>query len=112
MCAVNNASVEVDNARKILKTYHQVHDTPSVGKPKKGSFSVLQEKNRELQKELSAIREKYTQLQVEYARREERLLNLNRQLVDKTSDITRLQEDFENAIFQLSQNVNSESNKK
>jgi len=97
---VNNASLELDNARKILKTYRQVNDTPN-NKPKKVIHSSLQKRNKELQEELSSIRAKFNQLEIEFQRREERLARLNRQLIDKTSDIARLQEDFENVIYQL-----------
>ena len=95
---MNNMSIELDSARSILKTYHQVHDT------KHGTRilrSKLHQKNKELEHELTALKEKYTVLQKELFNRDERLAKLNRQLIDKSTYMTRLQEDFENAIYQL-----------
>jgi predicted nucleic acid-binding Zn-ribbon protein len=91
--------MDVDCAKAILKTYHQVNDTPS--NQNRIQRLKLGQKTKELEHELSALKEKYTLLQNELSNRDERLSRLNRQLIDRTSHMERLQEDFENAIYQL-----------
>lgn len=96
---MRNTSIELDGARAILKTYQQVHDAPNG--QNRILRSKLQQKNKELVDEINLLKEKYVILKKELQNREERLTRLNKQLVDKTSHIARLQEDFENAIYQL-----------
>lgn len=90
---------EIDCARAILSTYHQVHDAPSI--QQRIFRSKLQQKNKELEQELQSLKDQYTKLQDELSNRDERLVRLNRQLIDRTSHMLQLQEDFENAIYQL-----------
>lgn len=90
--------MDVDCAKAILKTYHQVNDTPA---NQRGQRLKPGQKTKQLEHELSALKEKYIRLQNELSNREERLVRLNRQLVDRTTHIEQLQEDFENAIYQL-----------
>lgn len=97
---MSNSSIELDSARLILTTYRQVHDTPSDSRT---SRSKSQQTNKELRAELHQLKEKYLVLQNELHNRDKRLANLSKELVDKTAYMARLQEDFENAISQLTQ---------
>lgn len=97
---MSNISTELDCARAILTTYHQVNDAPS--NQNRLFRSKLHQKNKELEQELQGLKVKYTMLQNELSNRDKRLARLNRQLIDRTTHMTRLQEDFENAIYQLS----------
>ncbi len=98
---MHNTSFELDKARAILTTYRQVHDnSPPVNRINR---SKLQQKNKELENELIQLKEKYTILQKELLNRNKRLESLHQELCDKTSYMSRLQEDFENAIYQLGQ---------
>jgi len=101
---MNNAPIEADSAKAILKTYHQVHDTAKENHP---APSKLDEKNKKLEDELFSLKEKYMLLQRELINRDKRLAHLNRQLVDKTTHAARLQEDFENAIYHLTKKEGS-----
>lgn len=96
---MSNISTEVDCARAILSTYHQVHDVPSARSL--ALHTKLHQKNKELELELRTMKEKYTSLQNELSNKDERLARLNRQLIDRTTHMLRLQEDFENVIYQL-----------
>ena len=96
--SMSNISIEIDSARAILKTYHQVHDNPQGARQ---GQTKHQNKNKTLEQDYNSLKEKYLILQNELNNREERLARLNRQLVDKTESMTRLQEDYENAIYQL-----------
>ncbi len=95
---MSNASIEFDSARAILSTYHQVNDTPQSNRILR---TKLQKKNKDLEQELTQLREKYLWLQNELMNRDKKLATLNRELVDKTSYVSQLQDDFENAIYQL-----------
>ncbi len=97
---MSNSSIELDSARLILTTYRQVHDTPTGNRTLR---SKSQQKNKELREELHQLKEKYLVLQNELHNRDKRLANLSKELIDKTTYMARLQEDFENAICQLSQ---------
>lgn len=98
---MSNISIELDCAKAILKTYHQVHDTPNgqsrVLRPK----TIPKSREHELEKELTLLKEKYTQLQDALSDRDERLARLDRQLLERSNNMAQLQEDFENAIYQL-----------
>lgn len=96
---MSNITTELDCAKAILTTYHQVHDAAPTHN--RMFRSKLHQKNKELEQELLALKEKYVTLQNEIYKRDERLARLNRQLVDRTTHMVRLQEDFENAIYQL-----------
>ncbi len=98
---MNNFSYELDSARAILKTYHQVYDTPDNQKRILKTKSQSPQKNKDLEEELTFLQEKYSVLQNELSKRDEKIIKLNRQLVDRSNDMQRLQEDFENAIYQL-----------
>jgi len=110
---MSNISLELDCARAILKTYHQVNDTslnqthqarslkplrPQVESP---TEPVDKEREKELENEVRVLKEKYAQLQHELSDRDERLARLNRALQEETSHIARLQEDYENVIYQM-----------
>ncbi|HXH54178.1 MAG TPA: hypothetical protein VNK03_00320 [Gammaproteobacteria bacterium] len=94
-------SIEMDGARAILSTYRDVHDTPQANASPPTVRSKLQQKNRNLEFELNTLKEKYLVLQRELINRDKKLETLNNQLIDKTIYMTRLEEDFENAIEQL-----------
>jgi molecular chaperone GrpE (heat shock protein) len=94
-------SIEMDGARAILSTYRDVHDTPQANASAQIVRSKLQQKNKNLESELNSLKEKYLILQRELINRDKKLATLNNQLIDKTIYMTRLQEDFENAIEQL-----------
>jgi predicted RNase H-like nuclease (RuvC/YqgF family) len=94
-------SIDVDGARAILSTYRDVHDTPHANGFVQVPRAKLQQKNRDLESELNSLKEKYLVLQRELINRDKKLETLNNQLIDKTIYMTRLQEDFENAIEQL-----------
>lgn len=94
-------SIEMDGARAILSTYRDVHDTPLANATAQTVRSKLQQKNRNLESELNSLKEKYLVLQRELINRDKKLETLNNQLIDKTIHMTRLEEDFENAIEQL-----------
>lgn len=96
---MSNIATELDCAKDILSTYHQVHDEPA--RQKTAVRSKLQAKNKALEEELLSLKEKYLRLQNELNHRDERLSRLNRQLIDRTTHIVRLQEDFEHAIQQF-----------
>jgi len=91
---MSNTSLEWDSARSILNTYQKIHDVP-----------LQQTKNRkktqDLAKELGDLKEQYLVLQQELLNRDKKLAHLSRELIDKTTDMTRLREDFEHAIYQL-----------
>lgn len=97
---MNNLSIEFDSARAILTTYQQIRDNSGkepVARSKK------HQKNKALESELQKLKEQYLLLQNELINRDKKLLHLNRELSDKTSAMIQLQEDFENAIYQLTQ---------
>lgn len=96
---MRNTSIELDSARAILSTYQQVHDESTIHK--RLVRSKLHQKNKQLLNELSLLKEKYSILKKELMNRDERLNRLNNQLMDKTAHMVRLQEDYENAIYQL-----------
>jgi hypothetical protein len=97
-----NVSIEMDSAKAILSTYRDVHDTPSTKNNVPETVrSKLQKKNKNLESELNLLKEKYLILQRELVNRDKKLETLNSQLIDKTTYLIRLQEDFENAIEQL-----------
>lgn len=98
---MTNISIDMDGAREILSTYRDVHDTPLDQGNSQTVRSKLQQKNKNLEAELNSLKEKYLTLQRELINREKKLETLNNQLIDKTLYMTRLQEDFENAIEQL-----------
>lgn len=95
-----NPSTELDSAKAILSTYRQVHDNSQVNRV---ASTSLQQRNDELEKELNQLKEKYILLQRELVSRNKKLESLHQELSTKTTYMTRLQEDFENAIYQLSQ---------
>lgn len=97
---MSNASMELDSAN-ILETYRQVNDTPHP--LNRVLQSKLHQKNRALEEELSHLKEKYTSLQTELSQRETRMARLKELLIEKTDRMSRLQEDFEHAIYQLTQ---------
>ena len=99
---MSNISIDIDSARSILSTYQQIHDNPSATGPRPAR-SKLHKKNKELESELLQLKEKYTVLQKELKTREKRLENLNQELIAKANSMSKLQEDFENAIYQLTQ---------
>lgn len=101
-CPMSNISLEIDCARAILKTYHQVHDT---AQNQTRLVRPVKETDRatELENEINQLRAKYTTLQHELSDRDERLARLNRQLQENTSSMSRLQEDYQNVIDQLTQ---------
>lgn len=104
---MRNTSIELDSARAILNTYQQVNDAPNAqNRPVR---SKLHQKNKQLAEELNVLKEKYMVLKKELTQREERLARVNRQLIDKSARMERLQEDFENAIYQLT-NIKSTEN--
>lgn len=94
-------SIEMDGARTILSTYRDVHDTPQANVSAQTIRLKLQQKNRKLESELNMLKEKYLILQRELINRDKKLETLNNKLIDKTIHMTRLEEDFENAIEQL-----------
>ncbi len=94
-------SIEMDGARAILSTYRDVHDTPQANVSAQTIRLKLQQKNRKLESELNTLKEKYLILQRELINRDKKLETLNNKLIDKTIHMTRLEEDFENAIEQL-----------
>lgn len=107
---MSNISLELDCAKAILKTYHQVHDTPynnsssnNNNHQNKKALPKHPPKNREveLENEVNQLKEQYKSLLHELSNRDERLIRLDRQLQDRTSHMARLQEDYENAIYQL-----------
>ncbi len=95
---MDNVSIEFDGARAILSTYQTVNDAPYATT---AARLKLQKKNKELTSELKLLKEKYMALQCELLSRDKRLANLKTELVDKTSYLSKLQEDFENALYQL-----------
>jgi len=104
---MSNSSIELDSARLILTTYRQVHDTSPGNRSMR---SKSQQKNKELKEELNRLKEKYLVLQNELHNRDKRLANLSKELMDKTTYMMRLQEDFENAISQLAQKKDPRAN--
>lgn len=96
---MSNIATELDCAKDILSTYQQVNDAPT--RQSRAFRTKIQAKNKQLEEELLSLKEKYLHLQNELSHREERLSRLNRQLIDRTTHIVRLQEDFEHAIHQL-----------
>lgn len=110
--AMSNISLELDCARAILKTYHQVNDTPlnqtrglrPLRPPieaQAGMSPADKEREQALESEVTQLKEKYALLQHELSDRDERLARLNRQLEEGTNHMARLQEDYENVIYQL-----------
>lgn len=100
---MSNISIEMDCAKAILKTYHQVNDTSyALHKSKNNrSRSVNKMKSKNLELEYNTLQEKYVMLQNELNLKEELLARVNRQLIDRTTHLEKLQEDFENAIYQF-----------
>lgn len=100
---MSNFSIDLNGARAILTTYRDVHDTSHANSTRHSLSSKLklQQKNRHLESELNLLKEKYLILQRELINRDKKLETLNNQLIDKTTYVTKLQEDFENAIEQL-----------
>ena len=107
---MGNISLELDCARAILKTYHQVNDTSLNQtrslKPLRPQVETTQDKDREkeLENEVKTLKEQYAILQQLLSASDERLARLNRELQEGTNNMARLQEDYENAIFQLQRN--------
>lgn len=93
--------IDMDGARAILSIYRDVHDTPHLNTVSQNLRSKLQKKNKNLESELSNLKEKYLVLQRELINRDKKLETLKNELIDKTLSMTKLQEDFENAIEQL-----------
>jgi hypothetical protein len=100
-CVMSNFSMGMDGARAILSTYRDVYDVPQKSTMTDTLRSQLNQKNKHLASELNTLKEKYLLLQRELINRDKKVADLNGQLVEKTLYITRLQEDFENAIEQL-----------
>lgn len=105
---MNNPSVDLDSARDILKTYREVNDPPNAQAAQQANQqaqSKLHQKNKELENELSSLKEKYKLLQKQMIDTEEKknreVEKLNRKLLDNSHYTAKLQEDFENAIYQL-----------
>jgi hypothetical protein len=114
---MGNISIELDCAKAILKTYHQVNDTTYATRKNNSNRSKISNsssssvssaskqsnklKTKELELELNELQEKYSMLQSELNSKEELLARVNRQLVDRTTHLEKLQEDFENAIYQF-----------
>ena len=98
---MKNNSIDLTGIKEILNTYQQVHDN---NLPKLINRSALKQKNRELESELNNLKIRYTELQNELKSREKKLSNLSQQLVDQNYHMSKLQDDFENVIFQISQN--------
>lgn len=98
---MSDFSVDLNGARAILTTYHDVHDTSYANSTTPSLRSKLQQKNRHLESELNLLKEKYLVLQRELINRDKKLETLNTELVDKTIYMTKLQEDFENVISQI-----------
>lgn len=112
---MGNISLELDCAKAILKTYHQVNDThvnqtrtlktmrsqvePMQVNPENGNG-----REKELENEVRVLKEKYAILQHELSDRDERLARLNRALQEGSSHMARLEEDYENVIYQLQRN--------
>ena len=71
-------SIEMDGARAILSTYRDVHDTPQTNVSVQTVRSKLQQKNRNLQSELSTLKEKYLILQHELINRDKKLETLKK----------------------------------
>lgn len=107
---MSNISLEL-GAKAILKTYHQVNDTSHGGQNGQNRIihSKVLPKNREveLENELKELKEKYRDLQHQIGDRDERLARLNRRLEIESNHMARLQEDYENAIYQLTNRENS-----
>jgi predicted nucleic acid-binding Zn-ribbon protein len=95
---MSDASLELDSARSILTTYQQIHDVPM---NQRLLQAKLGKKNKDLTKELDKLKEQYLALQQELVNRDKRLAHLSRELIDRTTDMTRLREDFEHAIYQM-----------
>ncbi len=95
---MDNTSFEINSARAILSTYQQINDTPNTQKIVRPN---LHKRNKELIHELHQLKEKYLVLQNELTNRDKKLANLNKELMDKASYASQLQDDFENAIYQL-----------
>lgn len=96
-----NTSIELDSARAILSTYQQVNDSPYGNRLAQTAKKQKKNKEKLLEQELSVLKEQYRTLQSELFNKEVRLEQLNRQLIDRSTYATRLQEDFENAIYLL-----------
>jgi len=96
---MSRISTDLDCARDIITTYHQVNDSQAQGRIIQQTR--LFQRNKELEQELGDLKEKYFVLQHALSDRDERLSRLNRQLIDRTLNMARLQEDYENAIYQL-----------
>lgn len=98
--AMNNASsLEYDSARAILSTYNKVHDTA----PRAHRFLAARshKKTKVLEAELRLLQEKYTTLKQQLNQQEQKVADLQDQLIEKTNYIIRLEEDFENALLQM-----------
>lgn len=100
---MSDFSVELNGARAILTTYRDVNDTSHANSTRhpQPSKLKLQQKNRHLESELNLLKEKYLVLQRELINRDKKVETLNGQLIDKTMNMTKLQEDFENALDQI-----------
>lgn len=102
-------SSELDCAKAILKTYQQVNDTSYRGRKSKirpainTNSKIIQKtpKTKDLEVKLTELQEKYSLLLNELNSKEAMLTRLNRQLVDRTTHLEQLQEDFENVIGQF-----------
>jgi chromosome segregation ATPase len=127
----SNISIDLDCAKAILETYQQVNDTPFGKRKNKhqGNHSnhnnhshkmnssthshssdkqhakqhhkINHKKTLDLELELTELQAKYTQLLGELTSKEAMLARLNRQLIDRTTHLEQLQQDFENAIYQF-----------
>jgi predicted nucleic acid-binding Zn-ribbon protein len=95
---MSNTSLEWDSARSILNTYQKIHDVPLQQQLQQ---TKNRKKNQDLAKELGDLKEQYLVLQQELLNRDKKLAHLSRELIDKTTDMTRLRDDFEHAIYQL-----------
>ncbi len=97
---MRNPINDLDCAKDILKTYHQVDDTAFASK-RVSIQSRLFKKNKALEHELNALKEKYTALQSVLSDRDERLTRLDRQLNDRTLQMDQLREDFNHIVDQF-----------
>lgn len=110
----SHLSLDLDCAKAILKTYQQVNDTSYAQQKnmKVQTRSKLNSKNgkvkiKDLEVEFQALQEKHTLLLKVLNSKEEMLTRLNRQLTDRTTDLERLQEDFEHAIYQFNNKLSA-----
>lgn len=97
---MRNPVNDLDCAKDILKTYHQVDDT-AFASNRISLQSRMHKKNKALEHELNALKEKYSALQRALSDREERLTRLDRQLNDRTMQMDQLREDFSHIVDQF-----------